>query len=140
MLSVGAFFIALTIGRFLGALILTWIKPQIFLLISGVISIAGTILVMVPYQPLSWVAVFLIGIGFANLFPLIFSITVNKYPEKTNEISGLMITAIVGGAIVPLLTGYIAGINLTLSFIVPLVAIIYITIISFFTLTDLKKS
>lgn len=139
MLSVGIFAIALTIGRFLGSVVLNWIKPQTFLVISALIAIIGTSMVMIPNEIVSWIAVFIIGIGFANLFPLIFSITVDKYPEQTNEISGLMVTAIVGGAIIPLLTGYIADLNLTLSFVVPLACITYIAFVAFISLKDIKK-
>jgi len=40
----------------------------------------------------------LIGLSFTNIFPLIFSITIDDMPERTNELSGLMIT-IIGGAV-----------------------------------------
>lgn len=130
MIGVGVFFLALTIGRFLGSVILNWMKPAKFLLITSLVSIVGIAALFFYSITLAWVSVFLIGIGFANIFPLVFSIAVDKMPEKTNEISGLMVTAIVGGAIVPILTGYIADINLQLSFLIPLICIIYITIIA----------
>ncbi|MBW6460238.1 MAG: MFS transporter [Bacteroidales bacterium] len=47
------------------------------------------------------------GMAASNIFPLIFSITVGNYPTRTNEISGLMIMAISGGAFIPLLVGTI---------------------------------
>jgi len=130
MIGVGVFFLALTIGRFLGSVILTWMKPAKFLLITCFLSILGISGLFVDSITLAWFSVFLIGIGFANIFPLIFSITVDALPEKTNEISGLMVTAIVGGAVVPPLTGIIADIDLQLSFIVPLLCILYITILA----------
>ena len=43
-----------------------------------------------------------------NLFPLIFSLTIEKYPERANEISGLMIMAVSGGAVIPLLMGWVS--------------------------------
>ncbi len=131
MIGVGVFFLALTIGRFLGSVILNWMKPAKFLLITCLISIVGIVGLFFYSITLAWVSVFLIGIGFANIFPLVFSITVDKMPEKTNEISGLMVTAIVGGAIVPILTGYVADVSLQLSFLIPLVCILYLTFIAF---------
>ena len=68
----------------------------------------------------------LIGIGFANIFPLIFSICVDKMPEKTNEISGLMTTAIVGAAIVPLITGAAANVAPKYAFFVTLACLLYL--------------
>ncbi len=52
-------------------------------------------------------AIVIIGFGSANIFPLIFSIAVERMPKRSNEISGLMITAIAGGAVFPLLMGII---------------------------------
>jgi FHS family L-fucose permease-like MFS transporter len=131
MIGVGVFFLALTIGRFLGSVILNWMKPAKFLVLTSILSILGICLLFFNSITVAWVSVFLIGIGFANIFPLIFSITVDAMPEKTNEISGLMVTAIVGGAVIPLLAGVVADINLQMSFIVPLLCIVYITIIAF---------
>lgn len=68
----------------------------------------------------------MIGFGFANIFPLIFSITVDKMPERTNELSGLMVTAIVGGALIPPIMGKVADLSsITIAFIVPLIAILF---------------
>ena len=80
-----------------------------------------------PYNAVTtWLSFILIGIGFANIFPLIFSIAVDRMPELTNEISGLMTTAIVGAAIVPLITGAFANINPKYAFFVTLACLIYL--------------
>lgn len=130
MLGIGVFFLSLTIGRFFGSVILNWMKPKIFLLLTCIVSIIGISGIFIYNITTAWISVFLIGIGFANIFPLVFSITVDAIPEKTNEISGLMVTAIVGGAVIPLLTGVVADINLIFSFIVPLLCIIYVTTVA----------
>jgi fucose permease len=59
----------------------------------------------------AWVLVFLIGLAVANIWPLVFSIAVEKYPERSNEISGLMMMAISGGAVIPLLVGWVSDIG-----------------------------
>nr|MBN2417189.1 MFS transporter [bacterium] len=138
MLGVGVFFLSLTIGRFLGSVILTWMKPHLFLVVTSLLSIFGIGLIFIHTITTAWVSVFLIGIGFANIFPLVFSITVDAFPEKTNEISGLMVTAIVGGAVIPPLTGVIADINLGLSFLVPLACIVYVTGVALVQYTRVK--
>lgn len=69
----------------------------------------------------------MVGLGFANIFPLIFSITVDALPERSNEISGLMVTAIAGGAILPPVMGMAADrFGIVAGFAVPLLALIYI--------------
>jgi FHS family L-fucose permease-like MFS transporter len=135
------FFIALTTGRFLGAVILNWIKAKIFLVISLIISIVGIFGLFLGFKIMAFISIFLIGLGFANIFPLIFSITIDAMPERSNELSGLMITAIVGGAIVPLVMGGVADLsNSLIAFMVPFVCILYITVISLFNLRTSIKS
>lgn len=53
------------------------------------------------------IGIFIVGLGAGNLFPLIFSIAINKMPSRSNEISGLLTMAIVGGAIVPPILGMV---------------------------------
>ena len=126
-LSWGLFFLPILIGRFSGAAILTKIKPIKFLFATVFLSIIGVLLLILGNTVLAYIGIILIGLGFANIFPLIFSITVDKLPERANELSGLMVTAIVGGAFIPPIMGYVADLtSVLLGFLVPLVCLIYI--------------
>ncbi len=123
----GLFFLALVIGRFMGAMILNWIPARKFLIITVILSIVGSITLLLGIKILAIISIFFIGLGFANIFPLIFSIAVDKMPERTNELSGLMISAIVGGAILPLIMGKLADMGgITIGLLVPLAAVLYI--------------
>ena len=52
-------------------------------------------------------------------------------PERTNELSGLMVTAIVGGAILPLIMGKLADVsNITIGLLVPLAGMLYIAYVA----------
>jgi len=126
------FFISLMTGRFLGGVILNWLSPKRFLIFTSLLSILGIAgLFVVPSQILAFVFIFIIGLGFANIFPLIFSITVDALPERSNEISGLMVTAIIGGAIVPILFGGVADLfGLMAGFAVPGFCMVYILYIA----------
>ena len=127
ILGTGLFFTALVIGRLLGGVVLNWIKPKQFFIGTAFVSIAALIMLFAGIQWLAVAAVFIIGLGFANIFPLIFSITIDAMPEKTNELSGLMVTAIVGGAFIPPFMGFIADKSSVLwGFTVPLAAFVYI--------------
>jgi fucose permease len=55
---------------------------------------------------MAWSIIFIISLGVSTIFPLLFSIAVGKMPERANEISGLMMMAISGGAIIPFIVGY----------------------------------
>jgi fucose permease len=126
------FFLTLMIGRFLGGVILNWLAPKKFLIITSLISVIGVIMLYFsPSSVMGFVTIALIGLGFANIFPLIFSITIDAYPDRGNEISGLMVTAIIGGAIMPVLFGAVADIfNLMAGFIVPGISMLYIILIA----------
>ncbi len=128
LLGTGLFFTALTIGRFSGGIILNWMSPRKFFLATCGVSILGLLGLFLPNETVAVASFFLAGIGFANIFPLVFSIAVDSLPQHTNELSGLMVTAIVGGAFVPPLMGAVADrSSVQLSFLVPLAAILYIT-------------
>lgn len=128
------FFISVMAGRFFGSIILNWMSPKKFLVLTTILSIAGNLLLFIaPSEMVAFIAIFIVGFGFANIFPLIFSITVDSLPEKANEISGLMVTAIIGGAFVPLAFGVVADMtnNIVAGFAVPLVCLFYILAIAF---------
>lgn len=127
LISWSLFILPILIGRFLGGIILRSLEAKKFLLFSSIISIIGISLLFFNIQTLAFVGIILVGLGFSNIFPLIFSITIDKNPEKSNEISSLMVTAIVGGAIIPPVTGLFADIfGITLCFIIPLVCLFFV--------------
>jgi MFS transporter, FHS family, L-fucose permease len=128
LLGTGLFFTALTLGRFAGGVILNWMAPRRFYIATCALSILGLAGLFVPDRTVAVASFFVAGLGFANIFPLAFAIAVETMPEHTNELSGLMVTAIVGGAFVPPLMGMVADrSSVMLSFLVPVGAILYIT-------------
>ncbi|MHB1685850.1 MAG: MFS transporter [Ignavibacteriaceae bacterium] len=127
ILGTGIFFTTLMIGRFLGGIILNWISPRKFFITTVVVSLVALLGLFTGSAAVVVASVILIGLGFANIFPLVFSITVDSMPQKTNELSGLMVTAIVGGAFIPPIMGFVADkTSVEFGFIVPLVALLYI--------------
>ena len=131
----GFFFIAIMTGRFLGSVILNWIRAKVFLLITSILSLLAIGGLFSGNETLTIISIFIVGLGFANIFPLIFSITVDRTPERANELSGLMVTAIVGGAILPLIMGFVADItSLIFVIIVPMLAIVYVLYVALRTM------
>ena len=100
------YFLGRMLGTFAGAIILTKLSSTKGFLYSSLISIVSiTLILLVPSKTAAWALVFIIGFGVANIFPLVFSLTVRRFPERSNEISGLMMMAISGGALIPPLMG-----------------------------------
>jgi fucose permease len=107
--GISIFFAGETISRFLGAIILNWIKPRLFLFLIAILSLAGVIGVFfAPNNTVAFISIFIIGLGVGNMFPVIFSLALAKIPERANEISGLLIMAVSGGAVVPLIMGFVS--------------------------------
>lgn len=129
-LAWGLFFLPIFLGRLAGALVLRKIRAGKFLIFSISLSVAGMLMLFFGSQMTAFIGIVLIGLGFANIFPLIFSITVDAMPERTNELSGLMVTAIVGGALIPPITGAVADMNVMLGFLVPAACIFYVLILA----------
>ncbi len=138
--SISIYIFALMASRFLGALILKKLSSRLFLLISSLLSIAGLVVLVISNDlQLTKAAIALVGFGSANIFPLIFSLSVEKMPERSNEISGLMIMAISGGAVFPFLMGIIIDtIGLTASIGFLLLISLYLGVLGFWNMAKKK--
>jgi MFS transporter, FHS family, L-fucose permease len=133
------YFFGKMLGTFAGALMLTMLSSRKFLLWTSVLGLASILaLLVVPTEMFAMAVIFVIGLGVANIFPLIFSLTIDKYPLRANEISGLMVMAISGGAVIPPLIGYLTdSISLTAGMFVLVVCAVYLLALAF---SNLKKT
>ncbi|MBP6978016.1 MAG: MFS transporter [Bacteroidales bacterium] len=108
-LGISLYFFALMTGRFLGAVGLSFVPSRKFLLGTAVLAVIGAgLMILAPTVLMARIGIFVTGLGSGNLFPLIFSVAVDKMPERANEISGLMIMAVSGGALIPPLMGVVS--------------------------------
>jgi MFS transporter, FHS family, L-fucose permease len=123
-------------GTFLGAIMLSWIPSRKFFMwttILGIISFGA--LMIVPVQTVVWILAFIFGFAVANIFPLVYSITVEKFPARGNEVSGIMIMAVSGGAVIPLFIGWVSDLwNIALGMSVLLICLVYILSVSIYCL------
>lgn len=108
-IGISLFFAGETVARLTGAIALNWIKPRPFLLLVVLVALAGVFGVFIaPSYILALVAIFIIGLGAGNMFPIIFSLALEKMPDRANEISGLLIMAVSGGAFIPPVMGFVS--------------------------------
>ncbi len=125
------FFLMLTAGRLLGSVVLTIMTPRTFFRLSAALGLAGGIILMLGNPGLALVGVLAAGLGFANIWPMLFSITVEEDPDRGSELSGLMCMAISGGALVPLVMGKLVDIEWgTKAFVIPIICFVYLLILS----------
>ena len=125
------FFLLLTVGRLLGSALLTVMTPRTCFRLSALLGMVGAAAFLLASKPLALAGVVAAGLGFANIWPMLFSITVEERPERASELSGLMCMAISGGAIVPLVMGQLVDSGLTtMAFIVPAACFAYLFLLS----------
>ncbi len=120
------------VGRFLGSYILRKIKPGNVLGFNALMASALVIIAMVSNGMIAMWSILLVGLFNSIMFPTIFTLGVNKLGAFTKKGSGILIMAIVGGAIIPLIQGVIADeIGIHHAFILPVICYLYIAYFGF---------
>jgi FHS family L-fucose permease-like MFS transporter len=115
------------VGRFIGAWVMTRVKPGKVLAFNALVAVALLIIVMIFAGKTAMWALLAIGLFNSIMFPTIFTLAIEGLGKHTGAASGVLCMAIVGGAILPVVQGYLADhMNLLYSFIVPLVCYVYI--------------
>lgn len=125
---------AAMIGRFVGAYLTRIVKPSYVLACNSILAMILLATTMSSTGHFAMWAV--ISVGFVNsiMFPTIFTLAIRGLGPLTSKGSGLLCQAIVGGAILPLIQGYVADISsVQASFIVPACSYVYICIYAIYT-------
>lgn len=100
-LGSSVYFAAKTTGAFVGTLLLLKFPPLRFLRYSLVLAIVALAALMFAQDLwLSLILVFVVGFSCANVFSIVFSFALQKDPQRSNEISALMIMGVSGGAVI----------------------------------------
>jgi fucose permease len=95
-----------TAGAFIGAFLLAKFSAGKFFKINIVIAVLALVALFFMHDKFVIFALFaVIGFTIANIFSIIYSLALQRKPTKANEISGLMITGVFGGAIIPFCMG-----------------------------------
>jgi fucose permease len=100
------YFLARTFGCFAGTFILAGFPSKKVFTVSVITILAGITGLYFSHTALSiCICIALAGIGNSNVFPVILSGALMYMPGRKNEISGLMMMGIAGGAVFPALMG-----------------------------------
>ena len=118
------------VGRFLGSAIMAKIAPNRYLAFNATAAVVLLGVAMLAGKASADVAMWaLLAIGFFNsiMFPTIFSLATKGLGRFTSSASGVLCTAIVGGAVVPVVQGWAADTyGLMISFVVSAICYVYI--------------
>lgn len=110
-------------GRFAGSWIMRYIRAERVLFCCAVGTVFATFLIVCDLGMLSLVALFLVYVFEAIMFPTIFAISLKGLGMYTKRASSYLMMSPVGGAIGPVLMGYVAdNNNMSWSFAVPFVS------------------
>ena len=114
-------------GRFAGSWIMQRIRAEKVLLFCAVCTVITSLLIVLNMGIVSLVALFL-GYAFeAIMFPTIFALSLRGLGKHTKRASSYLMMSPVGGAVGPLMMGYVADqTTMSLSFIVPLLSFIVV--------------
>lgn len=127
---------SMLVGRLIGSYLLKTLKPSLILTICAV---AAILLVGLSVNSSGSLAVWsMIGVGFFNsvMFAIIFSLSVQGLGKYTTKASGILSTAIAGGAIVSFSQGYVKDHSTwAIAFMIPVICYLYIV---FFGLNGYK--
>lgn len=127
------YFFCRTIGAFLGVFLLSRIDEIKYFkinMIACIIALLG--LSFISNEIFNLVCIGAVGFFASSIFSIIYSLALKAKPDKSNEISGLMITAIAGGGIVtPIMGIATSGIGIIGGILVILVCVLYLTYCAF---------
>ncbi|MDO7874516.1 sugar MFS transporter [Hymenobacter sp. ASUV-10] len=132
--QVGFYWLGAMVGRFIGAAVLSKFRAGRVLAFNAV---GAVVLLLISINTSGSIAMWsILAVGLMNsiMFPTIFTLAVHGLGRHTEEASGLLSAAIVGGAIIPPLFGMIAdsqsgggGVHaLRLAFVLPVICYAYI--------------
>lgn len=115
------------VGRFIGAQLLRHLRAEILLctcaVIAALMASGSTLLAGVPAMAL----VLAIGLFNSVMFPNIFTLAIEGLGKDAASGSGILCLAIVGGAVVPMIFGYVADhAGLTCAYYVPAVCYLWV--------------
>ena len=97
------YFVCRTVGALLGSLLLVRMSDVRYFRIHIFAAIAAMIALWFTHATAGMLV--LVGFACSSIFSVIYSAALKSHPDKANEISGLMITGVCGGAVIPPLMG-----------------------------------
>jgi MFS transporter, FHS family, L-fucose permease len=115
------------IGRFIGSAVLQKVATRVVLGFNAVVAAGLVCLSILSFGHVAMWALLLVGFFNSIMFPSIFTLGIEGLGPLTGEASGLLVMAIVGGAVIPELQGILADrIGLHHAFILPVLCYLYI--------------
>lgn len=119
---IGLYWGGAMVGRFIGSAVLRVLSPGKVLAFVSIAAIGLLIISTQTTGAFSGYSLLAVGLTNAIMFPTIFTLACEKLGSRAADGSGIINVAIVGGAVIPLLTGIIADLtsSLAIAFMLPM--------------------
>jgi FHS family L-fucose permease-like MFS transporter len=115
------------IGRFVGSALLQKLRAHKLLGFNAIVAAILVIISILTFGHIAMWSLILVGLFNSVMFPSIFTLAIEGLGPLTGEASGLLVAAIVGGAVIPELQGILADrIGIHHAFFLPVVCYVYI--------------
>lgn len=115
------------VGRFIGSAVLQKVKTSTLVALCAVLALLLVLTSMLTFGHVAMWSILLVGLFNSIMFPSIFTLGIAEMGPLTGEASGLLVIAIVGGAIIPEIQGVLADhIGIHHAFIVPVLCYLFI--------------
>lgn len=127
------YFISRTVGAFIGAFLMARVSEMKYFRVNIVACIAAlVVMILVKNEAVNLFCIGAVGFLASCVFSIIYSMAIQARPEKANQISGLMVTAIAGGAVVSPVLGWATDmVGIEGGIAVILVCVLYLTFCAF---------
>ncbi|MCM2130306.1 L-fucose:H+ symporter permease [Larsenimonas rhizosphaerae] len=120
------------IGRFIGSVLMRSIRPELMLGLAALIAAALLGTTVATTGHVAMYAIVAIGLFNSIMFPTIFTLGIARLGPLTGKASSLLIMAIVGGALLPVIQGTLAdSLGLQVAFLLPLLCYLFIAFYGF---------
>lgn len=119
-------FVLFMVGRFFGTWLLSKVASNRLLSIYGVCCLVLAVYAWLGDGISAVIAISLIYFFMSIMFPTIFALSIRNLGDQVKLGSGLVIMAIVGGAVLPPITGWISLYGVNHALIVPIVCFLFI--------------
>jgi len=128
------------VGRFIGSGLLQKLRAGTVLGCAALLAFLLVVTTMSSFGSLAVWSIVAVGLFNSVMFPSIFTLSIEGLGALTGEGSGVLVAAIVGGALIPELQGIVADrIGIHHAFFLPAICYLYIAYFAFFGTRDAKN-
>lgn len=115
------------VGRFAGSLVLRRVDAGKLLAVCGGAAASLVVVALVATGPLAMWSLLAVGLFNSIMFPTIFTLAIDGLGKLTSRGSSLLVMAIVGGAVIPVIVGLLADrFGLQRAFVIPALCYVYV--------------